>query len=168
MKTSILLASLVAVVALTACGKKEEVVAPAVNAAASAAAAVTAPVAAAASEAAAAATAAAASAGDAAASAVAAGASAAADAAKDAAGKAADMAKDAAGKAADAVKKKFFVVSKKSRSSERLFCVRPAWAHSCGCKSRHELVTASEVKRNCMRVTECGKEAWSINREPMD
>jgi hypothetical protein len=26
----------------------------------------------------------------------------------------------------------------------------------------------SEVKRNCMRVTECGEEAWSINREPMN
>ena len=26
----------------------------------------------------------------------------------------------------------------------------------------------SEVKRNCMRATECGKEAWSINHEPMD
>jgi hypothetical protein len=26
----------------------------------------------------------------------------------------------------------------------------------------------SEVKRNCMRATECGKEAWSINFEPMD
>ncbi len=26
----------------------------------------------------------------------------------------------------------------------------------------------SEVKRNCTRVTECGKEAWSINRESMD
>ena len=46
--------------------------------------------------------------------------------------------------------------------------MRPAWAHSCGCKSRHELVTASEVKRNCMRVTECGKEARSVNREPMN
>ena len=46
--------------------------------------------------------------------------------------------------------------------------VRPAWARTCGCKSRHELVTASEVKRNCMRVTECGEEARSINREPMD
>jgi hypothetical protein len=31
---------------------------------------------------------------------------------------------------------------------------------SYGCKSRHKLVTVSEVKRNCMRVTECGKEAW--------
>jgi hypothetical protein len=31
-----------------------------------------------------------------------------------------------------------------------------------------KLVTASEVKRNCMRVTECGKEAWSVNREPMN
>ncbi|ARF48904.1 hypothetical protein DSJ_24290 (plasmid) [Pantoea stewartii subsp. stewartii DC283] len=46
--------------------------------------------------------------------------------------------------------------------------MRPAWAHSCGCKSRHELITANEVKRNCIRVTECGEEAWSINREPMD
>ena len=26
----------------------------------------------------------------------------------------------------------------------------------------------SKVKRNCVRVTERGKEAWSINREPMD
>ena len=48
------------------------------------------------------------------------------------------------------------------------FYVRPAWAHTCGCKSRHELVTVSEVKRNCMKVTECGKEARSINREPMN
>ena len=23
-------------------------------------------------------------------------------------------------------------------------------------------------KRNCMRATECGKEAWSVNHEPMD
>ncbi|WP_322059095.1 hypothetical protein [Paraburkholderia sp. J63] len=48
------------------------------------------------------------------------------------------------------------------------FAVRPAWAPSCGCKSRHKLVTANEVKRNCMRATECGEEAWSVNREPMD
>ncbi|RTL22862.1 MAG: hypothetical protein EKK55_14090 [Rhodocyclaceae bacterium] len=27
--------------------------------------------------------------------------------------------------------------------------MRPAWAHSCGCKSRRKLITASEVKRNC-------------------
>ena len=46
--------------------------------------------------------------------------------------------------------------------------VCPAWAHSCGCKSRRELITANEVKRNYTRVTECGKEAWSINCEPMD
>jgi hypothetical protein len=39
--------------------------------------------------------------------------------------------------------------------------VRPAWAHSSGWKSRRELVTASEAKRNCMRATECGEEAWS-------
>ena len=39
--------------------------------------------------------------------------------------------------------------------------VRPAWAHSCGCKSRRKQVTASEAKRSCMRATECGEEAWS-------
>ena len=47
------------------------------------------------------------------------------------------------------------------------FYVRPAWVHSWRCKSSRELVTVSEVKRNCMRVTECGKEAWIVNREPM-
>jgi hypothetical protein len=46
--------------------------------------------------------------------------------------------------------------------------VRPAWAHTCGCKSRRELITTNEVKRNCMRATECGEEAWSVNREPMN
>ena len=25
-----------------------------------------------------------------------------------------------------------------------------------------------QVKRNCVRATERGKEAWSVNREPMD
>ena len=45
--------------------------------------------------------------------------------------------------------------------------MRPAWAHTCGCKSRCELVTVSKAKRNCVRVTERGKEAWSVNREPM-
>ena len=49
------------------------------------------------------------------------------------------------------------------------FCfVRPTWAHSWRCKSSRERVTVSEVKRHCMRVTECGKAAWSINCEPMD
>ena len=46
--------------------------------------------------------------------------------------------------------------------------VRPAWAHSCGCKSRRKLTKTSEAKRNCTRATECGKEAWSVNREPMN
>jgi hypothetical protein len=41
------------------------------------------------------------------------------------------------------------------------FLVRPAWAHSCGCKSRRELTTANEVKRNCGRATDCGEEARS-------
>ena len=44
--------------------------------------------------------------------------------------------------------------------------MRPAWAHSCGCKSRRKLITANEAKRNCIRVTECGKEAWSVSCEP--
>ena len=44
----------------------------------------------------------------------------------------------------------------------------PAWAHSCGCKSRRKLITANEAKRNCMRATECGKEAWNVSREPMN
>jgi len=30
--------------------------------------------------------------------------------------------------------------------------VRPAWAHTCGCKSRCELVTVSKAKRSCIRV----------------
>ncbi|TKC83188.1 hypothetical protein FAZ69_26250 [Trinickia terrae] len=46
--------------------------------------------------------------------------------------------------------------------------MRPAWAQSCGCKSRHKLVTANEAKRNCTRATECGEEAWSVNCEPME
>ncbi len=46
--------------------------------------------------------------------------------------------------------------------------MRPAWAHSCGCKSRRKLITTNEVKRNCVRVTDRGKEAWSIICEPMN
>jgi len=46
--------------------------------------------------------------------------------------------------------------------------VRPARAHSCGCKSRRKLITANEVKRNCVRVTERGEEAWSVICEPMN
>lgn len=40
-----------------------------------------------------------------------------------------------------------------------LSLVRPAWAHSCRCKSRRKLITANEVKRNCteaQRVTSGG------------
>ena len=44
--------------------------------------------------------------------------------------------------------------------------VRPAWARSSGCKSPAELATARQAKRNCVRVTERGEEAWSVNREP--
>jgi len=47
-----------------------------------------------------------------------------------------------------------------------LAVVRPAWAHTCGCKSRCELVTVSKAKRNCVRATERGKEAWIVNRRP--
>jgi hypothetical protein len=39
--------------------------------------------------------------------------------------------------------------------------VRPAWALSCGCKSRREEVILIEANRNCRRVTDCGKEAGS-------
>jgi hypothetical protein len=46
--------------------------------------------------------------------------------------------------------------------------VRPAWAHSWECKSSREQATASEMKRNCGRVTDRGEEAWSVNREPMN
>ena len=46
--------------------------------------------------------------------------------------------------------------------------VSPAWAHTCGCKSCCELVTVSKEKGNCVRVTERGEEAWSVNREPMN
>jgi hypothetical protein len=41
------------------------------------------------------------------------------------------------------------------------FIVRPAWARSWRCKSSRELTTANEVKRNCVRVTDRGEEAWS-------
>src|SRR5690242_16232060 len=50
----------------------------------------------------------------------------------------------------------------------RFVFVRPAWAQSYECKSRRKLTATSEVKRTCMRVTECGKEAWSVNCEPMN
>ena len=46
--------------------------------------------------------------------------------------------------------------------------MRPAWARSSGCESPAELATARQVKRNCVRVTERGEEAWSETREPMD
>ena len=56
----------------------------------------------------------------------------------------------------------------KKAAARPLFRVRPAWAHTCGCKSRRKLITTNEVKRNCMRATECGEEAWNINCEPMN
>jgi hypothetical protein len=43
--------------------------------------------------------------------------------------------------------------------------VRPAWAQFWRCKSSRELTTASEVKCNCVRATERGEEARSVNRE---
>ena len=59
-------------------------------------------------------------------------------------------------------------MQKKPPSGGFFFMVRPAWAHTCGCKSRRKLTKTSEAKRNCTRVTECGKEAWNVNREPMN
>ena len=63
-------------------------------------------------------------------------------------------------------------VSRKPGQVDEMTCpgflfVRPAWAHTCGCKSRYKLATVSEVKRNCTRATECGKEAWSVICGPM-
>jgi len=46
-------------------------------------------------------------------------------------------------------------------AARRFYLVRPAWTRSYGCESRRKLVTVNEVKRNCMRVTECGEEAQS-------
>ena len=46
--------------------------------------------------------------------------------------------------------------------------VRPAGAHTCGCKSRCEVVTVSKVKRNGVRTIEHGKEEGSVNRKPMN
>ena len=46
--------------------------------------------------------------------------------------------------------------------------VRPAWARSSGSKSPAGLATARQAKRNCVRETERGEEAWSVNREPRD
>ena len=46
-----------------------------------------------------------------------------------------------------------------------LFLVRPAWAHSCGCKSHRELITANEAKRNCGRVTDRGEEVCECVRK---
>ncbi|TBY71904.1 hypothetical protein E0H32_33880, partial [Rhizobium leguminosarum bv. viciae] len=34
-------------------------------------------------------------------------------------------------------------------SPSGVLLVRPAWAHSCGCKSHRKLAIASEEKRNC-------------------
>ena len=56
----------------------------------------------------------------------------------------------------------------KKPASAGFFHVRPAWAHSCGWKSRRKLITANEVKRNCVRVTERGEEAWIVICELMD
>jgi len=39
--------------------------------------------------------------------------------------------------------------------------VRPAWALSCGCKSRRKETIPIEASRNCGRVTDRGKEAGS-------
>jgi hypothetical protein len=38
------------------------------------------------------------------------------------------------------------------QGARRFLLVRSAWVHSCGCKSRHKLVTANEAKRNCTRA----------------
>src|SRR5690606_13027356 len=47
------------------------------------------------------------------------------------------------------------------RSSPGLFVVRPAWALSCGWKSRRKETIPIEANRNCGRATNRGKEAGS-------
>ena len=37
--------------------------------------------------------------------------------------------------------------------------VCPAWSRACGCKSLYELIITNEDEHNCIRVTECAKEA---------
>ena len=47
-------------------------------------------------------------------------------------------------------------------ATELTFClVRPAWALSCGCKSRRKEVILIEANRSCVRATDRGKEAGS-------
>ena len=53
------------------------------------------------------------------------------------------------------------------KTSGEHFKHRPR-AHTCGCKSRRKLITANEVKRNGVRATERGEEAWIVICEPMD
>src|SRR5690606_14961993 len=48
------------------------------------------------------------------------------------------------------------------------FRVRPAWVHSCGCKSRRKLITANEEKRKWVWATGRGEHACSISCEPLD
>ena len=60
------------------------------------------------------------------------------------------------------------LIERSERSERSEFGVRPAWARSSGCKSPAELATARQVKCNCARVTERGKEAWSVSHESRD
>lgn len=46
-----------------------------------------------------------------------------------------------------------------------LFFVRPAWAHTCGCKSRCDLVTVSKVKGNGEGQLCQGDRSWEGNVE---
>lgn len=60
------------------------------------------------------------------------------------------------------ISKKVLSENSSSGSTAAFFMVRPAWAHSCGCKSRRKLVTANKAKRNCGIVT--GEEYWTACR----
>ena len=62
----------------------------------------------------------------------------------------------------------FVLLFKKKPASAGSHFGTPSMGALPGCKSSRKLTTASEVKRNCMRATECGKEAWNVNHEPMD
>ena len=54
------------------------------------------------------------------------------------------------------------------RSQWLFFGVPGLSAHLREQKFRREWITTNDVTRNCMRVAECGQDAWSVNRDPMN
>ncbi len=61
---------------------------------------------------------------------------------------------------------KKFARTAKSRLRAAFCLGAPSMGAIFGVRVPAELATARQAKRNCVRVTERGKEAWSVNREP--